>query len=336
MKGMDLSYHNGNVDFNAVKSSGIEFAILRAGFGREVSQKDKKFEEYYAAATGAGLPVGAYWYSYAVSVEDARTEADACLACIAGKRFLFPIYYDMEDSSQLRFSRNQLTDFAIAFCERIESAGYWAGIYANTNWWTNKLDQGRTARFTRWLADYREYPNTSIPRDMHQYSSSGSVAGIGGHVDLNHATRDFPAEIGGGLPTPNPTPDNWIHCTADRVNVRQEAHTGSRVVERLNRGDGMEWFEDDGWGWSKVKVRNTVGWVANVYLDKPGLSPYKTGYCTGDRVNVRSGPSTNDRVLRQLNRGNEFTIICILPSGWVQVDVAGLLGYVSREYVAVK
>ncbi len=336
MRGIDLSYHNGNVDFNAVKRSGIEFVILRAGYGREVSQKDKKFEEYYAAARSVGLPVGAYWYSYADSVEDARKEAAACLACIAGKSFQFPIYYDLEDKSQNRFGKQIITDFAVAFCEQIEAAGYWAGIYANTNWWINKIDQGQTNRFTRWLADYRSVPDSSIPRDMHQYTSSGTVGGISGHVDMNNCTRDFPSEIGGNTPAPVAPSGTWITCTANGVNVRAEAHTGSAVVEHLNAGNGMDWYSDDGWGWSNVKVRDTVGWVANVYLDKAGLSPYKVGYSTGDHVNVRSAPSTSSSVLRQVNKGNQFTVICILPSGWVHVDVAGTVGYISREYVAIQ
>ncbi len=214
-------------------------------------------------------------------------------------------------------------------------------MYANTNWFTNYLNfDSLAAKYTIWLADYRQAYNTTLGRDMHQYTSTGSVAGIKGNVDLDRCTRDFPAEIGslyGGASatTPQPTePDNWIHCTGNSVNVRADAHTAAAVVERMNKGNGCQWYADDGWGWSKVKVRDTVGWVSNRYLDKPGLSKYKVGESTGNRVNVRAGRGTNHKVLRQVNKGNLFDIIDIY-GGWYRVNVAGVEGYISKEYVKV-
>ena len=340
-KVIDVSKHNGSIDFAAVKASGIYAVIIRAGYGREVSQKDPMFETNYAAAKDAGLHIGAYWYSYADSVADAAKEATACLACIQGKQFDFPVYYDLEEQSIAALGRDTCTQIAQTFCNAIEQGGYWAGVYANTNWFTNYLDHAvLSAKYTIWLADYRQAYNTTLKRDMHQYTSTGSVAGIKGNVDLDRCTRDFPAEIGslyGGTSatTPQPTePDNWIHCTGDSVNVRAEAHTAAAVVERMNKGNGCEWYADDGWGWSKVKVRDTVGWVSNLYLDKAGLSKYKVGECTGDRVNVRAGRGTNHKVLRQVNKGNLFDIIDIY-GGWYRVNVAGTEGYISAQYVKV-
>ena len=96
---IDLSHHNSVADFLAVKNAGIYGVILRAGYGREASQKDRKFDEFYTAAKAVGLHIGAYWYSYADSVADAAKEANACLSCIQGKQFDFPVYYDLEESS---------------------------------------------------------------------------------------------------------------------------------------------------------------------------------------------------------------------------------------------
>lgn len=339
-KVIDVSKHNGSIDFAAVKASGIYAVIIRAGYGREVSQKDPMFETNYAAAKDAGLHIGAYWYSYADSVADAAKEATACLACIQGKQFDFPVYYDLEESSTAALGKTTCTQIAQTFCTAMEQAGYWAGVYANTNWFTNYLDHATLwPRYTVWLADYRQAYNTTLGRDMHQYSSTGRVAGISGNVDLDRCTRDFPAEIGslygGAVQQPQPTePDNWIHCTGDSVNVRADAHAAAAVVEKMNKGNGCIWYADDGWGWSKVKVRDTVGWVSNRYLDKPGLSKYKVGECTGDRVNVRAGRGTNYKVLRQVNRGNLFDIIDIY-GGWYRVNVAGVEGYISKEYVKV-
>lgn len=341
-KVIDVSKHQGNIDFQAVKNAGVYAVIIRAGYGRETSQKDPMFDTNYAAAKAAGLHIGAYWYSYADSVADATKEATACLSCIQGKQFDFPVYYDLEESSTAALGKDTCTQIAQTFCNAIEDAGYWAGIYANTNWWQNYLDHATLwPRYTVWLADYRQAYNTTLGRDMHQYTSTGRVSGINGNVDLDRCTRDFPAEIGSlysgtSATTPQPTePDNWIHCTGDSVNVRAEAHTAAAVVERMNKGNGCQWYADDGWGWSKVKVRDTVGWVSNKYLDKPGLSLYKVGESTGNRVNVRAGRGTNHKVLRQVNKGNLFDIIDIY-GGWYHVNVAGTEGYISKEYVKVK
>ena len=341
-KVIDVSKHQGNIDFQAVKNAGVYAVIIRAGYGRETSQKDPMFDTNYARAKAAGLHIGAYWYSYADSVADAAKEAAACLACIQGKQFDFPVYYDLEEQSTAALGRDTCTQIAQTFCSSIEQAGYWAGVYANTNWFTNYLNHSVLwPRYTVWLADYRQAYNTTLGRDMHQYTSTGRVAGIKGNVDLDRCTRDFPAEIGSlydgtSATTPQPTePDNWIHCTGDSVNVRAEAHTAAAVVEKMNAGNGCQWYADDGWGWSKVKVRDTVGWVSNLYLDKPGLSKYKVGECTGNRVNVREGRGTNHKVLRQVNKGNLFDIIDIY-GGWYHVNVAGIEGYISKDYVKVR
>ena len=339
-KVIDLSHHNTVTDFAAVKNAGVYGVILRAGYGREASQKDRKFEEFYAAAKAAGLHIGAYWYSYADSAADAAKEANACLACIQGKQFDFPVYYDLEESSTAALGKDTCTQIAHTFCTAMEQAGYWAGVYANTNWWQNYLDHATLwPRYTVWMADYRQAYNTTLGRDMHQYTSTGSVAGVNGNVDCNRCTRDFPAEIGslyGDTAAVPETPEvnSTARCTGDRVNIRAEAHTGAIVLTQANSGDALTWLADDGWGWSKVQKGNITGWMVNQYLDKPGLSRYKVGECTGDRVNVRAGRGTNYKVLRQVNKGNLFDIIDIY-GGWYHVNVAGTEGYISAQYVKV-
>ena len=340
-KVIDVSKHQGNIDFQAVKNAGVYAVIIRAGYGRETSQKDPMFDTNYAAAKDAGLHIGAYWYSYADSVADAAKEANACLSCIQGKQFDFPVYYDLEESATAALGRTACTQIAQTFCNAMEQAGYWAGVYANTNWWQNYLDHATLwPRYTVWLADYRTNYNTTLGRDMHQYTSKGSVAGIKGNVDLDRCTRDFPAEIGslyGGTSatTPQPSGEIVVHCTGDWVNVRADAHTAAMVLTQAGKGNCLVWYEDDGWGWSKIKCGTVVGWISNKYLDKAGLSKYKVGECTGNRVNVRAGRGTNHKVLRQVNKGNLFDIIDIY-GGWYHVNVAGTEGYISAQYVKVK
>ena len=193
MYGIDVSKHQGVIDWGKVKT---DFAILRAGFGRYASQKDPQFERNYAGAKAAGIPVGVYWYSYAKSAEEAHEEAKACLQVLRGKQFEFPIYFDIEDSTQGNLSKAVLTAMCEAFCDTLEKAGYFAGVYASTYWFTSKLDHARLAsKYTIWLADYRACYNKTLKRDMHQYTSNGHVDGISGRVDRNTCTRDFPGII---------------------------------------------------------------------------------------------------------------------------------------------
>lgn len=193
MYGIDVSKHQGVIDWSKVKT---DFAILRAGFGRYASQKDPQFERNYAGAKAAGIPVGAYWYSYAKSAEEAHEEAKACLQVLRGKQFEFPIYFDIEDSTQASLGKTVLTAMCEAFCDTLEKAGYFAGVYASTYWLTSKLNHARlVGKYTIWMADYRAGYNKTLKRDMHQYTSNGHVDGISGRVDRNTCTRDFPGII---------------------------------------------------------------------------------------------------------------------------------------------
>ena len=124
MKGIDVSVHNGNIDWNRVKNAGIQFAILRAGYGKVASQKDKQFENNYNGAKLAGIPVGAYWYSYAKTVAEARQEAEVCVSILADKQFEYPIWFDQEERDILATGKANSSAMVRAFCEVLEKAGY--------------------------------------------------------------------------------------------------------------------------------------------------------------------------------------------------------------------
>ncbi len=131
MKGIDVSVHNGNIDWKKVKADGIDFAILRAGYGRLATQKDGKFEDNYAGAKAAGIPVGAYWYSYATTVDEATVEAEVCVSILKGKQFEFPIFFDQEEKKTLDTGKANCSAMVRAFCDVLEKAGYWVGLYTN-------------------------------------------------------------------------------------------------------------------------------------------------------------------------------------------------------------
>ena len=240
MKGIDVSVHNGNIDWNRVKKAGIQFAILRAGYGKLAKQKDEKFEQNYAAAKAAGIPIGAYWYSYATTPEEAELEADVFLSVIKGKQFEFPVYYDVEEKKQFDLGKEKVSAIMRAFLEKVESAGYFTGLYGSASSLSTHTADDIKSRYTIWLAHWVDKTNYSGAYAVWQYSEKGKVDGISGNVDLDICNKDFPTIIKGkGLngygnePTPVPAepvqpnePDNNVSVT---VTIGNETYKGTLV-----------------------------------------------------------------------------------------------------------
>ena len=128
--GIDLSEHNGIVDWSKIKT---DFVLLRAGYGKETNQVDSRFGEYYSAAKTHGIPIGAYWYSYAMDEDEARQEADVFLATICDKQFEYPVFYDVEEEKQFELGKEKLSAIIRAFLERVEAAGYFVGLYGSAS-----------------------------------------------------------------------------------------------------------------------------------------------------------------------------------------------------------
>ena len=203
LKGIDVSTHQGKINWEKVKADGIQFAIIRAGFtgyGKSKSkQKDDCFETNYANAKKVGIPVGVYWYSCAVTESEAIQEADLLLEYIKGKKLEYPVYIDTEDNhdvskysptSQATIGRNALTKVVKAFCERIENAGYYVGIYASASWFKDRLNDDELSAYDHWIAQWSS-TRPSKPHGVWQYTSSGKVNGIVGNVDMNYSDKDY-------------------------------------------------------------------------------------------------------------------------------------------------
>ena len=200
MKGIDVSSHNGSIDWGKVKNAGIGFAILRAGYGKHASQQDSCFTANAAGALGAGIACGAYWFSYALTPDEAREEAQLCARVLEpykGK-FLYPVYFDYEYDSE-RYStehgvtphKELRTQLAVAFCSELERLGWRAGIYTNLDYIKNRIDLSRLSAWELWLADYTGAPDVSC--GMQQTGSTGRVDGISGNVDTDESFLDYPS-----------------------------------------------------------------------------------------------------------------------------------------------
>ena len=265
---IDVSEYQPNIDYAKVKAAGIGGAILRCGYtgwGSSHSlNADKRFEAHYAGFQAAGVPVGAYYYSTADTVDFAKKEAEFVQSLLKGKRFELPIYYDLENNErQGKLSKALLTEIADTFCSAMEDAGYFVGVYANTSWFTNKLDHAALAeKYTIWLADYRgSNADRTLRRDIWQYSSTGSVNGINGNVDVNECYRDFPSIIkaaglnGCGKEAPAPKPeaasytvkagDSWWSIAAAQLGdgtryAELAAYNGKKPTDTIYAGQAIK------------------------------------------------------------------------------------------------
>ena len=199
-KGIDVSYHNGTIDWKRVKQSEVEYAIIRCGYGtNDKNQDDKKWEENVKGCIDNNIPYGVYLYSYADTVEKASSEADHAIRLLWGKKLKYPVYYDLEeDKLRDKISKQTIADIAQTFCDKLSAKGYTVGIYANKDWFTNYLTDSRFNNWTKWVAQYNTVCNYKGKYDMWQCSSTGRVPGISGNVDLNYSYSPFENSYGGG------------------------------------------------------------------------------------------------------------------------------------------
>lgn len=193
--GIDVSKHNGTIDWEAVKKSGVSYVIIRCGY-RGYTQGslviDSKFEQNIKGATNAGLKVGVYFFSQAVDEVEAVEEASFVLDAVKNYKISYPIFLDVEYSGAAgnkgradNLSKSARTAVCKAFCETIRSGGYTAGVYANRTWLESMIDPGQLSSHKIWLAQYAATPSYTGRYDMWQYTCTGKVSGISGNVDLN-------------------------------------------------------------------------------------------------------------------------------------------------------
>lgn len=235
LKGIDVSYCQNEVDWDTAKASGlVDFAILQAGYGRETSQVDTQFERNYAACKRLEIPCGAYWFSYAMSADEAKREAQVFLQTIKGKSFEYPVYMDLELAKQFALGKAACSAIVDAFLNTLEQAGYFAGLYCSTYYLDNYLSDSIKSRYTVWCAQYASKCTYQNPYGIWQYNVAGneeydiigqkSIPGIIGECDMDYCYTDYPAIIkAAGLngftkttqpaepkpePTPTPEPDS--------------------------------------------------------------------------------------------------------------------------------
>ena len=210
-KGIDVSHWQGDIDWKAVRTTGIEFAIIKAGGSDNGFYTDSCWEKNYAGAKAVGMPVGAYYIvgPRCISRADGIADAQRFIEQLKGKQFEYPVFIDLELTSPS--DKLGATEAVCGFCETMEAAGYYCGIYASDiSGFKDRLDLLHLTAHDKWVARYGSKPTYVQSYGMWQSSSTGKITGISGDVDLDEAYKDYPAIIKGkglnGFPKQEPAP----------------------------------------------------------------------------------------------------------------------------------
>lgn len=285
--GIDVSHWQGTIDWGTVKASGKSFAIIKAGGSDKGFYTDSKFEENYANAKKAGMPVGAYYFVGPgfLSTEDGLADAKRFIEIIKGKQFEYPVFLDLESTSPS--NKAGATEAAIAFCEALENAGYYVGIYASdVSGFADRLELSKLNAYDKWVARYGSKPKVVSAYGMWQYSSTGKVDGINGNVDMNEAFKDYPAIIkkaglNGFSKTANTTPKPSQKPAKDSIDT-----VVADIIKGVYGNDPARRNTLKAKGYTDAELKDIYAKVTAKMGGKP--TPAKT-VVVGSKVKVRPG-----------------------------------------------
>ena len=197
--GIDVSRHQGNINWKKVKESGINFVMIRAGYGMEYDQVDANFHVNIRAAQKEGIECGVYWYSYALNEQEALREAKVCYDTIKDYKLSYPVSFDIEDPSQKNLSKTEISKITKTFCDYLESKNYYVSVYSYASMLNDKMNNTVIGKYDIWVAHTGvSKPNFNGSYGMWQYSWKGSISGITGDVDLDYGYKNYPYIIKNG------------------------------------------------------------------------------------------------------------------------------------------
>lgn len=335
MKGIDVSRYQGVIDWKSVADSGVNFAMIQTGYGdilNNPNQIDPQFRRNAVEAVRAGVAAGAYHFSYAKDEAAAVQEARGVLELLKGYTFTMPIAYDFEyDSERVtgNLSVDQLTNVLAAFLSTVENAGYYVMLYANLDFIQNRLDMDRLSQYDLWYArpGVSELDRAGV--GIWQYGQ-GQINGIGSATDLDYAFHDYPAVIrSAGLnhlndsqPDPNPTPSpegTYTVRSGDTLSAIAAAHGVSyQALIAAN---------------PQIENPNLIypGQVLTIPGKDGAAGDSSSGSVTTPGVRLRTEP-VDGAILGLLYPGETFQIL-YESNGWMKVNRAGVVGWVSASYV---
>lgn len=227
--GIDISEFNGNVDINAMKGQ-IDFVIIRCGYGSDYEgQDDTEFEANVKKCDAAGIPYGVYLYSYAQNEEMAKSEAAHTLRLLKGKRPLYGVWYDVEDSSLP--DGEAIVNNVIAYCDTVQAAGYYCGVYSFLYWLQTRLNSPRLAKYDKWVAQWNTTLDYTGNVGLWQFTNSAVINGK--RFDMNRAFRDYPAIIGESEVTDMTRDEVAALARQEAQSVYNENEARYKTIEKL-------------------------------------------------------------------------------------------------------
>lgn len=257
--GIDVSEHNGTLDWAKLKKAGVEFAMIRTGYGQ--GHIDSQFENNIIGATAQGIPVGVYHFSYALNVEGAKREAKKVLEIIKNYKITFPIFYDFEydtvnyaKKQKVILGKKEFNEFAVAFLNIIEKAGYTPGIYYNLDYYNRFVDTSKVGKYCFWYAHYSTNPALKN-YDLWQYTETGILSGVSGTFDLNIMKQKMWDTYIKQNPLPKEEPTNIIvgedeeEMTQERFNEMMTAwieQQAEKETEANWSAAARTWAENNG------------------------------------------------------------------------------------------
>ena len=243
-KGIDISYHNGTINWDKVKNSDVDFVIIRCGYGDNyTSQDDKKWLENVQACESRGIPYGVYIYSYAENVAQAQSEADHVLRLIRGHKLSYPVFYDLEDEPTTgRHTNQEILNMTRTFCTAIQNAGYNVGVYANKYWFTSKLTDSYYDTLPKWVAQYNSKCTYAKEYMMWQCADDGKVNGISTRVDINFQMKS--SWNNGGNNNGNNNGDSKLNGWQTEGGKRYYYQNGVKVCNLGIKIDGYWYYFD--------------------------------------------------------------------------------------------
>lgn len=280
--GIDVSKWQGEIDWDKVSETDIDFVIIRVGtsYGKDVN-----FEYNYLGAKSRGLNVGIYYYSYALTEDEARAEAETVATWLNGKTFEYPLFYDIEDESQISLTNDERTALCVAYNTVLENKGYLTGVYASKNWLTTYLNWSFLAeKYVIWEAAWRLSGKPEVDKSgecqMWQYSAEGSVSGISGAVDLDVSYVNYPEIVkrdgkNGFAPGSSAVTVQAYYTTTENVNLRTGDATTYERLLTIPKGSVVKLHTVNKSGtWAQVTYNGTTGWLKDEYLDFASCTPF--------------------------------------------------------------
>lgn len=338
VRGVDISCWNAGTNYALLKKSGIQFAVIRTGYGSDLpGQQDKLLEQHIAGCEAAGIQWGVYHYSYARDRQGGVDEANHCLRLLNGRKPAYGVWIDMEDNSTLG---GDLAGAADGFCSTVRARGLYAGVYASLSWFNNHLTSPVFDKYDRWIAQYHTVCQSKKPYGIWQKSSSLVIGGV--RFDENIAYKDYPALTGAGKEEAVERKSRVLETQPNGITRPfGNGHIGIDLGWKTVQNDGVLAHSQGKVVFCQAGHRNNPGSSGTasygncVKLLHP--NGYYTLYAHLSEVNVVNGQEVakGQRIGRMGNTGNSYGAhlhfevrnqrnVCIDPAPYIAADLPGL------------